>query len=568
MSLFPKISTLAIVGIVAVTMLVSCLNNDGLVGDDFSTRVHGTSFFPVSGPVAGGTAITVTGTNFHDGIEVYFGKARAENVAIESEDRLVATLPPGTFGPIALRLVSKTAEMVFPEPFRYSATEVRLGFHQDLGFSSYDVAYELGEFNGDGLPDIVVATNEGLELYLNRPDGFRFHSRHLLPFVWSREIKCHEEREGQFATSVDATRYSLAVLDMNQDGLDDVVVSVHHNNELLHFEAQTTGGFDDPVEIPSVPVFDDCFNRILKPIDLDGNSRTDLLVINHSSDVLLSSSPEILGTVGVLWDFGSPNESHSIVQESQDCTKMHSWYINRQQVPNTARLLCAVEKDDAQELTEIEVSGLEQSLAEQSTILTSDISPDTRFHFVDFERDGSPEYVFVGEHNRVSPLDSSFTGGVARSSGDSYQIVRTFDLPCKTPPAVISGALDSDSSRYALLLCPEGVRTEWLDDNPQALEIGAELSDTLLTPRAGPFGGTLEDRLAMPMVQTLDINADGRDELLLQGGRGIQNLLLYALTKLIVHRFALETAPIVRQTCKMIDIILPWFARRDCSSIL
>ncbi len=57
-----------------------------------------TSVSPTSGPTAGGTTITLTGTNFVSGATVRVGGTAATNVAFVSATQLTARTPAGTAG--------------------------------------------------------------------------------------------------------------------------------------------------------------------------------------------------------------------------------------------------------------------------------------------------------------------------------------------------------------------------------------------------------------------------------------------------------------------------------------
>jgi len=59
-----------------------------------------TSVSPVSGPAAGGTAVTISGANFASGATVRFGAASAASVAFVGSSTLVAGTPPGAAGPV------------------------------------------------------------------------------------------------------------------------------------------------------------------------------------------------------------------------------------------------------------------------------------------------------------------------------------------------------------------------------------------------------------------------------------------------------------------------------------
>lgn len=59
-----------------------------------------TTIAPVSGPSAGGTTVTITGTNFQSGATVLFGGANATNVTVTSASQIQATTPPNAPGTV------------------------------------------------------------------------------------------------------------------------------------------------------------------------------------------------------------------------------------------------------------------------------------------------------------------------------------------------------------------------------------------------------------------------------------------------------------------------------------
>jgi len=61
-----------------------------------------TSVLPNSGATVGGTAVTITGTNFASGASVTFGGTAATNVAVASATQLTATAPAGTAGAVTV----------------------------------------------------------------------------------------------------------------------------------------------------------------------------------------------------------------------------------------------------------------------------------------------------------------------------------------------------------------------------------------------------------------------------------------------------------------------------------
>ena len=60
------------------------------------------SVSPNNGPTTGGTAVTITGTNFAAGATVTFGSAAATNVVVVSSTSITATTPAGSAGAVTL----------------------------------------------------------------------------------------------------------------------------------------------------------------------------------------------------------------------------------------------------------------------------------------------------------------------------------------------------------------------------------------------------------------------------------------------------------------------------------
>ena len=65
-----------------------------------------TSVTPTSGPATGGTAITLTGTNFVSGATVRVGGTAATGVTFVSATQLRATTPAGTAGAQAVQVTN------------------------------------------------------------------------------------------------------------------------------------------------------------------------------------------------------------------------------------------------------------------------------------------------------------------------------------------------------------------------------------------------------------------------------------------------------------------------------
>ena len=63
---------------------------------------------PNSGTAAGGTAVTITGTNFAAGATVTFGATAATNVVVVSGTTITATTPAGSAGAVTVTVTSAT----------------------------------------------------------------------------------------------------------------------------------------------------------------------------------------------------------------------------------------------------------------------------------------------------------------------------------------------------------------------------------------------------------------------------------------------------------------------------
>ncbi len=86
-----------------------------------------TSITPTSGSIAGGTTVTITGTNLNAASAVKFGSAPASTFTAESETKITATAPsstvPGTVD-ISATTLAGTSPAVSADRFTYRACVV------------------------------------------------------------------------------------------------------------------------------------------------------------------------------------------------------------------------------------------------------------------------------------------------------------------------------------------------------------------------------------------------------------------------------------------------------------
>ncbi len=88
----------------AVTVTVTVSGQSGSLTNGFTYVVAPTvsSVAPNNGPVAGGTAVTITGTNFAAGATVTFGGTAASNVVVVSSTSITATTPAHAAGAVTV----------------------------------------------------------------------------------------------------------------------------------------------------------------------------------------------------------------------------------------------------------------------------------------------------------------------------------------------------------------------------------------------------------------------------------------------------------------------------------
>jgi len=95
----------------AGTVTLTVTNSSGQSGsliNGFTYVVSPTvsSVSPNSGPVAGGTAVTITGTNFASGATIKFGNNAATNVVVVNSTTITATTPAGSAGAVTVTVTS------------------------------------------------------------------------------------------------------------------------------------------------------------------------------------------------------------------------------------------------------------------------------------------------------------------------------------------------------------------------------------------------------------------------------------------------------------------------------
>ncbi len=111
-----------------------------------------TSVTPNQGPSAGGTSVTVTGTQFQDGLAVYFGDVAATDVVVVTDSQIACTTPAHFPALADVRVVNAdTSEATLLSGFRYVDETVVLSLPEVSGDFGTFVSIPLTVSNVDGL---------------------------------------------------------------------------------------------------------------------------------------------------------------------------------------------------------------------------------------------------------------------------------------------------------------------------------------------------------------------------------------------------------------------------------
>jgi hypothetical protein len=92
-----------------------------------------TSVSPNSGSTAGGTAVTITGTNFATGATVTFGTAAATNVAVVNSTTITATTPAGSAGAVTVTVTVSGQSGSLASGFTYALAPTVTGVSPNSG---------------------------------------------------------------------------------------------------------------------------------------------------------------------------------------------------------------------------------------------------------------------------------------------------------------------------------------------------------------------------------------------------------------------------------------------------
>ncbi len=135
-----------------------------------------TNISPSSGPIAGGTAVTITGTNFVAGATVTIGGVAATNVTVVSATQITATTPPRAAGSVDVRVQNPDGQFgTRAGGFTYDPPPpmVRLlAVNSDPIGVPISVSPADKDGNGDGIAPFTRQYNSGTIVTLTAPPTF------------------------------------------------------------------------------------------------------------------------------------------------------------------------------------------------------------------------------------------------------------------------------------------------------------------------------------------------------------------------------------------------------------
>lgn len=488
----------------------ACWLNDGLVDEGFSTRLQARSFFPATGPAMGGIPITITGENFREGMQVFFGVAPAAQVEVTSSGSATVMLPPGRYGPAQIRLRMEGEEVAFDVPFRYRAEETSLRFYTDLGWSDYDAAYGVGDVNGDGLNDVVVASAGDLALYLNGDDGLQPHSNHQIP-TSSRSAE-------RMCAKIVYDKYSLAMADFSGDGLSDVLLTVPGYLGLYRFEGTRDGGLRALAVEDDYPI-DMCTYHTLIPAELNGDDQRDLVIINHDRGASSKASyPIALLQIGYVLSAWHSNRSAGLLEADLVFDRLHSFRL----MPGTSgdELWVLADRESVVGSVELYLARFwldGETVAADSSLILNDVAENTRYHLFDFQSDDGLDVVALHTpHPEGGFVSSSKQLTFARldEATGALEIRHETTLSCGVHPLILSAeVMAAREGRELLLVCPRaGGPVYVLRTDKLGWTMGFDSHMSLKSPN---YANTDETGFPlMPSLAVADINGDGVDELI------------------------------------------------------
>ena len=313
-----------------------------------------TSFTPISAKP--GDVVTITGTGFNTTPAnniVFFGATRA-TVTAATGTSVTATVPSGaTYAPITLlntgtSLAAYSLSNFTPtySPTKTTITTTDFATKVDFSTGSSPNSVAIGDLDGDGKPDLVVANSGSntVSVYLNTATSGSINTSSFAPKVdfvtglgnglgptsviigdldgdgkpdlaianfsgnavtiLRNTASSGSIGTGSFAARVDfivSSPYSLAIGDLDGDGKPDLAVASYSSNTVSILRNTSISGSIDASSFAAKVGFTTGTGPINVAIgDLDGDGKPDLAVANNTSgSVSILRNTATIGSIGV-----------------------------------------------------------------------------------------------------------------------------------------------------------------------------------------------------------------------------------------------------------------------------
>ena len=231
-----------------------------------------------------GDAVTITGTNFNTTPAnniVFFGAVRA-GVTAASPTSLTVTVPIGaTYGPVSvlntdgnLSCASLNSFNPTYRPAKSNITGSDFIGKTDFTTGTNPYAIAIGDLDGDGKPDLVVANlgSNNVSVYRNTAAGGSIGN-------------------GSFAAKVDLATgnspYSIAIGDLDGDGKSDLAITNINSSTVSVFRNTSTSGSITSGSFANRVDFGTGLGPIsVAIVDVDGDGKPDLAVANTGSNTV------------------------------------------------------------------------------------------------------------------------------------------------------------------------------------------------------------------------------------------------------------------------------------------
>lgn len=173
-------NTLKIISSLFITTLLFGCGNNSSTKSDGATSLSFASISPTSGPTAGGTAVTITGTNFTNSTTVLFGSTACASISVSSSSSLTCTTPANAEGAVSITLSDGNDSATEANAFTYGTPAPSFSSINPTGFINSQTTTATitgaGFVSGmtvtiGGSPCSSVVVNSGSSITCTTPTG-------------------------------------------------------------------------------------------------------------------------------------------------------------------------------------------------------------------------------------------------------------------------------------------------------------------------------------------------------------------------------------------------------------